>query len=601
MRNVIWIIVCIVILGMEPCSVSAGDMAQVKGRAVVFPWVELIGFDNTAPDYGVGAYLSRMVRKPDAISLLLDSDLLLRAYSGTADGDFVLPPNSCSYRGRPYNEERRRQNWKASQLKGLVAELKRQDIEVYAAFFYYKQMEMVDDCVADLARQFALFLTDFGFTGLHGCDGFSPPIHCLEAAERRALKSSDDPNRPKVARAEAVRFADAWRTIVRKLKEKGLKCYVNTCWTLDPYEALFRYGVDYRLLAATGIDGFVVESSAGSGRLFRGPTGNFPTHLDRTVAMLMRLKAMCPQVPLILLHTIHDGAEQWSAIRHHPSAMRGEALAMGGVFYGNSHALDGFLPCLSDGITAEEWKMLFKTWDLALAPAKAPFGFRYVWSDRAFDREFDACAATLDCSSSTFLAYMIKYGAMINSSVSVPDALADLEMPLLIVNPKFFPEDELAALRKRRAPVQLVGLGSGPPDCHAFELHKPATREYPRELFGRMLPENLPPQDIFGSAVWKSAFRDRLSTSTPELRLTAYWLSNGRLAVLARNGDEKYLNAKVEVGLNIADVLTHTDFPTAPVKDTLSFRVAPQDTVVFSLGVHEPTLPGRPVVDDKIK
>ena len=32
----------------------------------LFLWLELIGFDNTLPDFGVDRYLSRMERKPDA-------------------------------------------------------------------------------------------------------------------------------------------------------------------------------------------------------------------------------------------------------------------------------------------------------------------------------------------------------------------------------------------------------------------------------------------------------------------------------------------------------------------------------------------------------
>ena len=39
-----------------------------------FVWVELIGFDNAKPDFGVDEYLDRMAMKPQAVSLLLDND-----------------------------------------------------------------------------------------------------------------------------------------------------------------------------------------------------------------------------------------------------------------------------------------------------------------------------------------------------------------------------------------------------------------------------------------------------------------------------------------------------------------------------------------------
>ena len=578
------------------CALAAtAACSAAPGRAYIFPWVELIGFDNTLPDYGVGAYLEKMPRNPDAISLLLNSSDTFRNYPGAAAGDYTFPPTACSYRSRPYNSERRRQAWKASQLKGLVAELRRNGIEVYTSFFLFRTGEFVEDDVPGLAEKLVEFLSDFGFTGYHGADGFAPPIHVLETRKLGSpLNGPEDPARPRVARKEAKRYADAWRLTVGKLKGKGLKCFINTCWTLDPYEALYRYGVDYRLLAETGIDGFIVESSASAKLLLHEQPATAAARLDRSIAMLMRLKAACPKVPLILLHTIHDGTEQWSAIRHAPCAMRAEGISMGGVFFGNRHALDGYLPCLSDALTKDEWTGLFKVWDLGLAPATAPFGLRYVWSDRAFDAEFDACAASLDCSSSTFLAEMLHHGAMVNSAVRVEDALADPSIPLLIVNPKFFPPDELAALRRRQVRVYLVGQGSGAPDFQKFELKPPEKRVFPFNRFWDPLPENMPPIEVIQRAAG-NASPPTLVSETPGVRLCGYHLANGRFALLARNENDTYANAKIRVGMEVADILTHTDFPSSPIKTTIAFRIAPHDTSFLSLGEHESPLPGQPI------
>ena len=563
--------------------------------AVVFPWVELIGFDCEAPDCGVGKYLSRMPRKPQAISLMLDRDTMFRIYDPVLNPEFDLPEDSCSYNGRRYNSERMRQSWRSTHLRKLVAELKSRGVEVYAAFFHHNEKEMVEEPVAELAVKLARFLADFGFTGLHGADGYSPPIHCLESLERLQLSGSEDRNRPQAARREAVRFAAAWKEIVGRLKEKGLKCYINTCWTLDPYEALFRYGVDYRLLAKTGIDGFVVESSASAGLLYRGQVKGRASKQDRSIAMLLRLKACCPETPMVLLHAVHDGNEQWSAIRHAPCAMRCEALSMGAVFYGrHRRALEGYLPCLADGLTAAEWKEVFDTYDLALTPAKEPFGFYYVWSDRAFDAEFDDCAVSLDCSSSTVLQELLHYGASVTAAISVKDALADPSLPLLIVNPKYFPKDELDALRRRPAPVQVAGLGSGPPDYEPFELVAPEKRVFPRESFDSLLPENMIPADTLYAAAGKVTPRT-LWTRTPDIRLCAYWMLNGRLAVLTRNEGDAYRDVTIDLGWEVTDVLVHTACPSSPIKTTIKFRVAPHDTAVISLKDLGSNMPGAPV------
>ena len=66
-----------------------------------FVWVELIGFDNAKPDYGVGDYLDRMAVKPQAISLLLDNDGLFLSHKEGLPADFAFPPNVAAYGGRP--------------------------------------------------------------------------------------------------------------------------------------------------------------------------------------------------------------------------------------------------------------------------------------------------------------------------------------------------------------------------------------------------------------------------------------------------------------------------------------------------------------------
>ena len=292
-----------------------------------FVWVELIGFDNTKPDFGVDEYLDRMAMKPQAVSLLLDNDGLFLSHAKGLPADFAFPPNVAAYGGRPFNRERRRQTWTAFQLKGLVAELKRHNVEVFASFFAREQYPVSAERAKVVSGKLASFLSDYGFSGLHGSDGYAPP--------RYLLPECADADRPRIARETAAQYAENWRTIVAALKPHGLKCWINTCWTRDPFEALYRYGVDYRLLAKTGIDGFIVESSAAA-QSIHGWDYEESSPIDRSTAMLMRLKACVPEMPLVLLHGINDGTEQWSALRHDPARTASEALALGSVFYGDA-------------------------------------------------------------------------------------------------------------------------------------------------------------------------------------------------------------------------------------------------------------------------
>lgn len=566
----------------------------------LFLWVELIGFDNTRPDFGVTDYLARMERRPDVISLLLDNDKLMLTHKPGSTADFAFPPENCSYDGRPFNPERRRQEWTSHQLKGLVAELKRQGVQVFASFFARQERYPVEPARAEfVGDQLAAFLSDYGFNGLHGSDGYAPPRYLLPECAGK--------ERVRLARERARQYADNWTTIVSKLRPKGMKVWVNTCWTRDPYEALYRYGVDYRLLAKTGIDGFVVESSAAAQSIKENWNFMPSAPIDRSMAMLMRLKACVPDMPMVMLHAINDGTEEWSVLRHSPTRGVSEALCMGGVFYGKKRALDGFLACLADGVAKDEWKRLDKIWSLALSPAAGPVGMRVVWSDRAFDAEFEDLVVSQDASSNTILSEMIHRGAPLNASVSVAEAMADKTMPILIINPEFFPADELKALRDRLATVAEIGRGA----CVPKELTAEALRYVPIPAgtppfpgmpnetscyWKKPIPENMPPDAAYDDPIWKVFGVAPYYAPTKGLRSLSYRLQGGRLAILGRNENTTYLPCEFDfhkMKASISDVKVHTDYPSLPMATALRGKIAPHDTIFFSVGEHEVAFPGE--------
>ena len=63
-------------------------------------WIELIGFDNEAEDYGVEAFLSRNVSTTGVSLLFAHIDFLFH------EGEELLP-TACSYGGHEYNRETR--------------------------------------------------------------------------------------------------------------------------------------------------------------------------------------------------------------------------------------------------------------------------------------------------------------------------------------------------------------------------------------------------------------------------------------------------------------------------------------------------------------
>ena len=92
-------------------------------------WVELIGFDADAEDFGTEAFLSRNVSTTGVSLLFAHADFLFEQQ------DEVLSPTACSYGGHEYNRERRRQQWTKAKLRGLVAALQARGVKVFFSCF----------------------------------------------------------------------------------------------------------------------------------------------------------------------------------------------------------------------------------------------------------------------------------------------------------------------------------------------------------------------------------------------------------------------------------------------------------------------------------
>lgn len=174
-------------------------------------WIELIGFENTAPDLGVGRFLGNAGFVPEGLSLLIATADFVHTHEGL-EREVVLPPDYCSYGAKPYNSERARQQWTNRQLAGLVAGLRERGVRAYFTLFNLYVCELdgqlyrspwcashpelseftrdgepamclspikrladgryYDDLLAEAAVRVA---RDYGFDGVHVADGYSSP------------------------------------------------------------------------------------------------------------------------------------------------------------------------------------------------------------------------------------------------------------------------------------------------------------------------------------------------------------------------------------------------------------------------------------------
>ena len=149
-------------------------------------WIELIGFDCDAEDYGVEAFLSRNVSTTGVSLLFSHIDFIFH-------DEEILPPTACSYFAHEYNRERKRQDWTKTQLRGLIAELHRRGVQVFFSCFdmtrtiadpawlcYGKDgtpqkiVYVIKPAVKQtVVERIAAVVEEYGFDGLQLADGLS--------------------------------------------------------------------------------------------------------------------------------------------------------------------------------------------------------------------------------------------------------------------------------------------------------------------------------------------------------------------------------------------------------------------------------------------
>jgi len=284
-------------------------------------WIELIGFDNEAADYGVADYLSKTGFVPDVISFHLTSISFMLTHKGM-EKEHRLPTYACSYVGHAGNDDRHRQEWTNYQLRGLIDELHSSGIKVYVSMFDFdydpklpeysifgeehpelrtvtnknetlKLLHMLnsfDDgtTLADFfIKKLREVIRDYSLDGVQVADGVSsprvslqkgdyshqttsrffkeygitPPENCIDVCSRAEYIFKN--HRPEWIAFYRRHWSEFMAKVIEGIHAEGAKADFNSAWTRGPIEAIYRYGTDYKAYERAGADAFVVEDVAG--------------------------------------------------------------------------------------------------------------------------------------------------------------------------------------------------------------------------------------------------------------------------------------------------------------------------------------------------
>lgn len=656
-------------------------------------WTELIGFDNQQPDLGAGQYLDTAGFVPTAVCLLIGSPDFVLSHAGmvtesalaaeycSRDGhefnqerkrqawtNHQLRSLIRNLRGRgvqvylslfaKYSRDKSHREW-ISDHREVLPVWKNSGF----AWALNPLARLNDGAFFEdvFAKQMVRTLGDYEFDGWHGADGWGPMSGSLQEVsfsddmidQFAAIPGLQLPeivtqrcvfDVPKLtARADwilrhkraewsafyAERWARFWKTMVTALHGAGRKAVINSAWGRAPFESLYRYGIDYQRIAASGVDAIIVETVA-AGLAMDPRLGKEDRH-DDFLSMLMLLRASVPDTKLIFLHNVHDVVEQWDAIRHIPTVLEREIYSLANVFHTKADAslrasADGFLVCLGDGLKRDEWRWLEDRWKLAFSPLpQRALGATVVWSDAAFRAEMSDFIQTRTWHTHRLLARLMASGATVQCTIDV-SAVEKAHGALLVPNAHLLPPDELAAvMRYRGGPIMLVGRKTDTLPKTAVEFCDVyAPNELWCGVYGAqptMPPditkddEETPLGDVMSLTIprsfWDELAYRKVSTSfiqacaqtlqrisTPitvtaesdSVALMPVEQADGRIRIAIKNRTTTYARPQINIGQPIQSVEVLTSFPSVAIRpegSKFSIRVPGRGITVVEVVTKE--------------
>ncbi len=659
-------------------------------------WTELIGFDNRQADLGVGEYLEAAGFTPAGICLMLTSPDFVLSHQSVADevtlpADFC---SRDGHERNPHRARQAWTNHQLRRLiselheRGVEAYL-----TVFTRFYgdrYHREWlgDHPEACMVFRHRGWASALNclsrlsdgsffqdyfipklvevmeHYGFDGWHGADGWGPlngPIYEVDMsddmvaqfAETTGCPLADAAARPcghdtklleararwlwRHARHEwiefyAHRWTRFWRPALDALHSAGKAAVINSAWGRAPWEALYRYGIDYRRIVEAGVDGIVVETVAAGLSMDPRPYAADVTRHADFLSMLMLMRegltraARGRRAKLIFLHNTHDTVEEWDAIRHNPTVLEKEIYSLANVFRTEEGGLrpcaDGFLVCLGDGLDEGHWSWLRDRWRLAFSgsPRRA-LGATLVWSDTLIDAQIADFTTTRSWTVHRLLFHLMTDGAPVQATADLRD-LDQVSGPILVLNHHLLPGEELEALLSYDGgPVILIGrevAGAPPADMRFQDAGGPmsltclaygATMEQVPEIEPWDAPQ-LPaevmdmdePQGYWDHFTFRAVSPDfvracadtiaaisgapRVIEEADHVLIMATEEAGGRLRIALKNQTRFYARPRVEVGREIDAVDILTEYPSLLVRpegSTFSVRVPPNGITVVEV------------------
>lgn len=485
---------------------------------------------------------------------------------------------------------------------------------------------------------------DYGMTGLHLSDSIFPQSiqsmfgdfsddmvgQFTQATgirlPEKLLLPLKDPCSPGIgARADYVwnRYRTEWLAFLSASWEKfftklcavfhkgGKKVMVNNAWTCAPFEAYYRFAIDYKALERAGLDAICIEDQATI--LYMSDGGKYRIHeLMNTPAIM---KAYAPKIKHLAINYAKDSTEEGSIINHNPPADEREIYMLSSPLYidenGPDRVIDGVFVCLADSLSDHEWKWLQKRYEIAWRQEpECTLSATLLWSDRMMDAYLPEYISTRRYSVHKIVSELSRRGGKIGAVARIEN-IDRVQGLVLVPNIDLLSEEEKAAVAAYPGPVVYTTMADkkvdiGETDIY-FEDNTQPRAEFRMAIGGKNLglidygyitaplsegvggaPLHGESRYVKDSPIWLTEFvyrepdenflraagrlvftasQDFIRAGENDL-VTVYRLKNGMIRLVIENDDLHHYNSvRVHVnGYAIKKIINGNDFPVQPLK-----------------------------------
>ncbi len=391
-------------------------------------WVDLIAFDVDQKEQSVQKFITNCNGRVHSIYVHIANTDFVAAYRGM-NTEYALYPRDCSCFAHSEERSRQIwTNYDFKKLIAILHANNVEvyltltgnpssGTECPTDFAkdhpYLKSFSTIDNCYAygynfakrlkdgsffedHMAKKAREVMRDYGFDGLHISDIVTFPAVTIEngdygddLVEQFVIKSgitlppqfpiTNTTKKDRLARRHyiisnlryewslfiAQRYGEFIKKLIGAVHAEGKKACLVNAWTSSPFEALYRFGIDYRQYCQAGADKYMFEDAIGvnltdwANDMFQQSELECKNWNWRLMEKQGALKCCVSQIPVLNMTSLHDTNEQWDVIENAPNELRSDIARRSIVFYWKNGKLipscEGSIFCLADNIDQHTW------------------------------------------------------------------------------------------------------------------------------------------------------------------------------------------------------------------------------------------------------